>query len=178
MQFFLTGFLADETAAQAVSRGVRRMPAVPVADRLCFVPVPRSIGHALRGPEPLIDGFRELHAGLLATAIAASADGRVVWFEASFAGGIGHQSAIGWQGGAVVFAASHGGNADRNAPPIAEWPVNRALRWLGVAATAGHDEWDTLRLGRHRKAEAWLDERIHRDRKPSPTPAEARNRAG
>jgi len=36
--------------------------------------------------------------------------------------------------------------------------VNAALRWLGVTAADGRDEFATVGLDRNRDTEAWLDD--------------------
>jgi hypothetical protein len=37
-----------------------------------------------------------------------------------------------------------------------QWPLNRALRELGVARGEAFDEFDAVGLGKHRHTEDWL----------------------
>lgn len=41
---------------------------------------------------------------------------------------------------------------------VADDAVNAALRWLGVTAADGRDEFATVGLDRNRDTEAWLDD--------------------
>lgn len=84
-----------------------------------------------------------------------SAHGPVVHATNDTHGGSpGEQAARIWQSGTVVFAQR--GHAYSG-------PISMALQRLGVTGgRIGHDEFDSVGLGRHRKTAAWLESPIQR----------------
>jgi hypothetical protein len=71
--------------------------------------------------------------------------GALAYVEARFYAGVGTQASVGWRDGAL----RHGPLASKDA-------INQALRFLGVEAQDGKDEFDTVGLGRHRLTDMWL----------------------
>lgn len=108
-----------------------------------------------RAADP-VAGFDTLTSRIAAEARAASDAGTVAYLEADFRGGVGTQASIVWCAGEVVLGPLRASNAERviGLPPLDEWPVNRALRYLGVHRDPRRDEFDALGLGRlHRDAD-------------------------
>jgi hypothetical protein len=86
----------------------------------------------------------------IAFAARASQAGALAYIETDYAGGAGQQSAALWSGGDLALKpttldASAVGNRPRST-----WPVNAALRGLGVQALGGLDEFDSFGLGAYR----------------------------
>jgi hypothetical protein len=79
--------------------------------------------------------FVHLVPGVAGAIAAASGDG-LAYIETDYFGGVGDQRAACWIRGERV---------------LANGLVNRALALLGVRASAGKDEWDTVGLGKHRR---------------------------
>jgi hypothetical protein len=156
MSFQLTALVADESCL-AVLSAHRLARVVRVDQGLVIVPLYRALLHGL-GPSAKLEGFEHVHQGVAAWAREISRTGAVGLFEASFEMGIGQQAAVLWRDGEIVFGPVSGGHTGRTVPRLSDWPVNRLLRELGVVAASGRDEWDTLRLGRHRRMEGWLEE--------------------
>jgi hypothetical protein len=75
----------------------------------------------------------------------ASIRGEIAYIEAEFFGGTGAQVNILFQHGASVAGVAVGPRE-----------INRALQFLGVAASPGRDEFDTVGLGKHRDTEDWV----------------------
>lgn len=126
---------------------------VSLDDTFGAIPLLRPLQLQLNDSRPL--GLRKgepLPARLSEALAAASLTSPVIYLEADFVGTLGAQAAIVWVAGEVALGPlvidlerPIGG---ARVPPISDFPVNRALRHVGVRALAGHDEWDTLRLGR------------------------------
>lgn len=71
--------------------------------------------------------------------------------ETNYFGGNGDQAAAVYQGGREIMA-----------PAVATiGPINAALRHLGVQASAGLDEFDTVGLGRFRDFDEFFDPDLH-----------------
>jgi hypothetical protein len=100
---------------------------------------------------PLLPLLEEDQQSLNATAQKfcrqLSLGSRLAYVEAEFFGGVGTQACVLFERGAV-----HEG------PLIETEAINHALRFLGVQATDGKDEFDTVGLNRERKTEDWLRE--------------------
>ncbi|MEU3457755.1 hypothetical protein ABZ671_29815 [Micromonospora sp. NPDC006766] len=94
----------------------------------------------------LSPALRELLAGW-------SRQGPVAYLEAGFAGGLGHQSAVVWLGGAVSWGPCFDDRFDR---PRAEWPINAALTRLGAEPGPWIDPFAELGLHLERDTAGWL----------------------
>lgn len=157
MRFQLAGLIAEKDVLRAISAD--RLPAIALDGRLCFTPLARTLAQARLGLiDPPIAGFKHLGASLCERARIASTLGPVAFVEADFVDALGNQAAIAWGGGEITLGPVHEGHlTGRVVPPIAEWPVNKALGFLGVVAGRGLDRFDTLRLGRHHRTELWIE---------------------
>jgi hypothetical protein len=146
MSFLLAAFIGNE-------------PAVAAAASLAGCHRVARLGHDLHLVELTADGmsepqyselFHHLTPPLAAAASTASAIGDVGYIEANFFGGDGNQSCIVWRDGEVVLGALRVDDEEPPTPRLRDWPINRALRFFGVKAQSGHDEFDTVNLGRFR----------------------------
>lgn len=94
----------------------------------------------------------------------------VMYCEAEYFGGSGGQLALVWQNRQVVLGpiCTRWGQVDQplNVSLLSNMAINRALKKLGVEAPFSHlapgtihqhnlDEFDTVRLGRHRHTQDW-----------------------
>lgn len=182
--FRLAAVIGPEAALCRLFEPSRRVVVAPLTASLALVPVTRELVRTLRpsrregaavGPVPfgrsaasvaIEPGFRWLHAQIALRAADRSSEATVAYVEAEFVGGTGAQSAIVWRDGAPVLGPlhvshdDHGGSREAviaRVPHVNDWPINRALRELGVVALPGRDAFDTVRLGRHRHLEEWLE---------------------
>ncbi|MYV43003.1 hypothetical protein GT030_30095 [Streptomyces sp. SID1328] len=79
----------------------------------------------------------------------------MAYVEAEFFGGVGEQRVAVWDGGTMVLGPLH---VEEGQPfPTVGSPISQALRWLGVVASAGEDEFSAAGLDRHRHGETWAD---------------------
>lgn len=88
------------------------------------------------------DDLALLSAALERVIRDASHGAQLAYIETDYFGGIGTQSAIGWENGAVA-CGPFGSNSN-------ERPINTVLAWMGTIAYPGSDEFDALTLGRFR----------------------------
>ena len=86
-------------------------------------------------PISIVDWLRELSHAC-----------EVGYVEADYFGGNGFQSSIAWKDGQISFNPVHDINA-----------INQLLKHMGVQAGPSMDEFETVRLGRHRHTEEWID---------------------
>lgn len=123
-----------------------------------FVPV-----EDIPAPGNLVPGFLELTEKLAEEAAEASSAGPVLYLHMEFHGGAGTHDAMGWHKGAAAFgplftrtpreAAAEQYVAVQSGRDMA---INAGLRWLGVKAAEGKDEYATLGLDRYRWNADWL----------------------
>lgn len=92
----------------------------------------------------------------LAQAARASRATSLAYVETDYFGGVGRQNALLWRDGTLVLRPAELwiGKEAAVARPRSLWPINATLRGLGVVATEGYDEFDTIGLGAWRSNEA------------------------
>jgi hypothetical protein len=112
---------------------------VPLRFGLAGVPLTDAVVAALGGDgaEPPFIEFVKLTAAAAAWVREASMKGPIAYVEAEHSDGAGWHAAVAWRGGDRLFGPQH---------VEGRGPVNEALRQLGVVATQGLDEFDTLDL--------------------------------
>lgn len=96
--------------------------------------------------------FEYLAPEWASAAAEASRDAPIAYVETQYHGGHGGQAAIVWEAGKVVL-----GPTDNYAEPTDPWPINSALRRLGVSARDRSDEFLALGLGMARCSEDFTD---------------------
>lgn len=96
---------------------------------------------AEKRPNPY-DDLALLSAALERVIRDASDGAQLAYIETDYFGGIGTQSAIGWENGAVA-CGPFGSNSNVR-------PIDTVLAWMGAVANTGSDEFDALTLGRFR----------------------------
>ncbi len=135
---------AGVTPAALCALGIARLPGgTPYATRRRLT--------WLTGPE---SGFAVLTPGMAALVEAGSGLGPVAYVEADYHGGGGTQTAVVWQSGRLMTGPLLLGRREEYDDETA--PIMVALRALGVAATAGRDEFAVAGLGRHARTVDWF----------------------
>lgn len=142
---------ADIAAAFAVAADAP--PPTELLSSLVIVPLSDRQFDRISGLEPgaYVAGFAYLSASLTEALAAASSEGPVVYIETEYFGGTGSQAAAVFVDGEMVLAEHQ---ADTRDTHRRDGPINKALRLLGVSASGGRDEFDTLGLGRFRDVAA------------------------
>ena len=158
MKFDLVAVVALESSLVSAMLGLPRVLPVPLGQGWSLLPITRAVHVASAGHSAVaFPGLSHLRQGLAERLAAASNNGPIAYVEADFRGGIGGQASVVWENGAVALGPLRCNHHEGRVPVIKEWPINRALRHLGVVASPGRDEFDTLRLGRFSTTEAWAD---------------------
>jgi hypothetical protein len=134
----LHAFLGRPDLLARLAPHIRDLRLIALPQGLALAPiVPEQ--YPLGDDEPAGPGDLIYCPGSIADAAAlVSRHGLVGWMESDYHAGIGESRAALWRDGAFV--------------PMPE--VNPLLRELGVACTAGLDEWDTVGLGGLRASES------------------------
>lgn len=148
MSFTLEAILLDKAA----TRHAPDFPTVVLSKGITLLPVTDDVFDQVAATSPSSETrgpFWKLSGALEALIIDVSRHGRVAYIEADYFGGTGTQSAAVWHNGWVIMEPEHANGIG---------PINRALSALGVIAAPGQDEFDAVKLGRHRRTSAWTDE--------------------
>jgi hypothetical protein len=112
--------------------------------------------HRAYGTGEWLDAGPNLTTTDMAFAARASEAGALAYVQTAYFGGAGAQCAVLWGGGDVAMKPAWldkvaVGNRSRST-----WPINAALRALGVRAAAGHDEFESFGIGLYRTHDAIL----------------------
>lgn len=94
-----------------------------------------------------------ISSGDMAFAAEASRQGPLACLETSYFGGAGQQAAVVWMDGEIVLGPHMLKRQDQERRSPALWPVNAALRMLGVVAGTGEDEFQAMGLHFYRSNE-------------------------
>ena len=122
---------------------------VPLSGDLALLPMVEVLRNAIQSQnhdperEPQWPFWHLSPEGAMTVAETCT-EGALVYVEARFYAGVGTQASVGWSNGAL-----------RHGPVTAPDAINRALRFLGVAADDGRDEFETVGLGRRRATHEW-----------------------
>lgn len=127
----------------------------PLVQNLALVPITEDLAreleiHFIESEEPWL--INDMAAGVASAASRLSSANDVAYVSTEYFGGVGGQRAIVWRAERIVF------QADNHTSSSAGWPnspISRALRFMGVKAAEGEDEFDTIGLGKYRSTEEW-----------------------
>lgn len=138
--------------------GSRQLPAARLASigqGLSLMPMTDEFFDSIAfGGEEGALGFWRLPEGFAKTLADWSTAGPVAYVEAEYFGGVGEQTAVVWEAGAIALGPLHEPEG-RPSPPAGS-AISQALRRLGVVAGVGEDEFKAVGLGRHRSVDGWL----------------------
>jgi hypothetical protein len=109
--------------------------------------------------------FYLLSSAVTAWAEQLSINGPMAYIEADFWGGVGSQNAVGWKRGQLSLkpisteVGWDKANFTFTGPPLREWAINQALRFIGVVSEPDDlDEFEAVGLRKHRQTEDWIEE--------------------
>lgn len=92
-----------------------------------------------------------------------SFSGACAYIETDFFGGVGTQTAVVWKNGRIVLgpiASEHLGTISKEGKVVVtlvDEAVNEALKFIGIVAYQGKDEFETAKLHRFRENESALE---------------------
>lgn len=109
--------------------------------------------HTAYGTGDWIEAGPLLSSTDLAFAAKASRGAALAYVETDYFGGAGRQCAVLWRDGAVVLKPTEMDAETGRTRPRSLWPINMALKGLGIIAAAGGDEFTVSGLGGWRHTE-------------------------
>ena len=112
--------------------------------------------HRANGTGDWLDTGARLTTSDLAFAAGVSRTGPLAYLETDGVDGDVQQSALVWASGTLVLGPLFLSGGQAVVPPRHLWPINAALRGLGLRARAGSTEFDTFGLGQFGSNEAIL----------------------
>jgi hypothetical protein len=142
--YSLQALITLRPALRACDLGFREARVVHLSQDVVMIPITDALYDEV-GDGGAVERFWKLSPGLEGLAKRLSAAGSAVYVEAEFFGGVGEQNSVGWAEGQRVLGPIHALDA-----------INHALRFLGVRASSGQDEFDALGLGSRRETLEWL----------------------
>jgi hypothetical protein len=148
MGYTLEALIASTAVFAAVPPSLMHVKVVSLAQGLSLVPVTGELHDelGLTRAKPF-EEFWLLSQNLAEFAATLSQQGKVVYVEADYFGGVGTQATVGWHRGHVDLGPLYGeGGA-----------INEALRWLGIKRDGFLDEFEAVGLRQHRETEAWAE---------------------
>ncbi len=116
---------------------------VSLSDEFSLVPITDELFDALGGGVPG-PHFEKLSPAVEQWVKELSRFGPIAYVEAEFSGGVGSQSAVVYDSGAVIVHPIHSTDA-----------INQALRHLGASKGDATDEFEALGLPMHRNTRDW-----------------------
>lgn len=147
----LRPFLAASARARVFSLSPSSpFPVLPLDDDL------HDALHAAYGTGDWLEAGAMLTSSDLAFAAQASRGAALAYVETNYFGGQGSQSAALWRDGALMLKPSEMANENSPSRPRSLWPINVALRTLGVVARPGSDEFEALGLAAWRQTDEIL----------------------
>lgn len=135
------------------------------SDQFAIIPAPTQLLNELIAAysAPYSDrsnGFAYLGGGLEQLLIEYSHQAPLVYIETDYFGGPGYQGGAVYSGGTCTFIGSDMKTpSDRNLP--SSWPINSALRELGITARGAFDTFGRIGLGRWRQISELVDDAKH-----------------
>jgi hypothetical protein len=152
----ISGFIARAAELSEVARALQGSRICPLGAGLAFLPLSDAIWHGDDAAAPF-DHLHQLTESLAGWAAEQSVNVPIAYIETDYFGGTGSQSAVVWKGNSVALGPVFCGEDDNGKFHASEvGPINAALRFLGVNATRGMDEFETVGLHRYRDNETWL----------------------
>lgn len=106
--------------------------------------------HVSYGTGDWVESGPQLSSGDMAFAAKASRGGVLAYLETEFFGGIGTQGAAVWAGGVLVLGPLALEFGQQTRRPASMWPINAALKRIGVVPAAQRDAFETFGLGAYR----------------------------
>ncbi len=125
--------------------------------------IPLESGHRQTSSEKIIEPHEESTPDIEATIKDLSFYGRCAYIETAYFGGIGAQVSETWENGQIIEGplVSYDGIENKvqsTHRTIVDYAINQALKNIGVTCEEGHDEFDTVGLGRYRSNRRILEE--------------------
>ena len=141
MAYTIQAFIGD--TADAKSAAPSGSLIVTLSQSKALVPLTASVRkeHGILFLPLTDDGSDKVPESVM---VFASRAKKIAYIEAEFFGGDGTQAAAVWEDGRLIFG-----------PVVGDDAINQALRLLDVEKKEFFDEFEALKLGRHRDTDEW-----------------------
>lgn len=137
---------------QAEAKRFLATPIASIPQRLGVLTVERESIDPSGVDEEMVFEDWPLPCRLVAFAKEISLRTPVAYVATEYHGGVGSQRAVVWEAGDVIFGPACD---DTDFSRIRTWPINAALRLIGVKRRWFRDEFDSINLGNYRENEAF-----------------------
>ncbi|GGJ28069.1 hypothetical protein [Paenibacillus hunanensis] len=151
MGYYFNGILTSMEAWTTYKAKYEHLCAIELYQHIVAIPISDDFYDELNNEQAVkVQNYDYLIESIKQLCSDFSMISRTAYIEVEYFGGVGTQNAIVWDATHIIFEDTS-----------SEHAVNKALQQLGVVRTDDHDEFDTVKLGRHRSTERWLKEEKH-----------------
>ncbi|RYE25948.1 MAG: hypothetical protein EOP51_02255 [Sphingobacteriales bacterium] len=148
MGYFLEAFICHQDDAQVFSKYYRSAKLVDLKQGLVLVPLGEELLNEITtvSSDSNIEGFELLTTDIERQVLNVIDDRPIAYIEAAYHGGDGGQLGLIWAESRRVKLLSFG-----------QGRINDVLKYFGVTAGIGLDEFSTLALGKFRSTKEWVN---------------------
>jgi hypothetical protein len=147
MGYYLQAFICKTTDINCLTIIFDKAVRVDLAQGLSLIPMTEDLFDQINefNVTNEIDSFFYLTENIENKILLSIGDRRFSYIEAEYHGGQGGQVAVIWENGKRVKLLPYGQNR-----------INNVLKYFGVVADKGQDEFLTLGFGLHRHTQEWV----------------------
>jgi hypothetical protein len=137
MGYYLQAFIGKEKDVTSVFRRFNSVIIHDLEQGISVITLTEKLFYEITNSTPSenIPGFEYLTSSLETNVLKIVGSVAIGYVEASYWGGEGNQSGVIWQNGERIFFSINEQDV-----------INKVLRYFGVSADKGYDEFDTLRF--------------------------------
>ena len=162
MGHHIQAFISREELLREIAHHYPAAIVIPLSQRFAMMPITEQFYDELpspQHPEKADKHFLYLGPKVHHIGKAFSVKAPLAYVETEYFGGIGFQGAVVWANGQIIFGpALTGDREDFQTDDLSDNAINIALHKLGVLKGGSRDEFDAIRLGKHRDNESWIEE--------------------
>jgi hypothetical protein len=147
MGYYLQAFICRQKDRECIKTKFDKAVSVDIGQGLSLIPMTEELFDQINNFEisPSIEDFEYLTENLESKILSVAENNLISYVEADYHGGEGGQRAIIWK--------------DKNRQLLlgfGQERINQVLKYFGVAANQGEDEFLTMGFGLRRHTEEWL----------------------
>lgn len=148
MGYYLEAFICFQTEANLLRDKFDKAVSVNIGQGLFLIPLTERLYDQINNfAEPiLLNNFEYLSESIERNVLDTLGNAKFAYVEAEYFGGEGGQNAIIWNNG-----------RREQILPFGQDKINQVLRYFGVAAKDGKDEFNTLGFHFHRNTKDWIE---------------------
>ena len=148
MGYSLFAFVGKQPELQTIAGKCKNAKVIMLKQGIGIIPLSRDLYDEINNFESSdeVESFIYLNSNIQTRILELIKTGVIAYIEADYSGSIGEQQAILWNDGTKIMHYKNRLGA-----------INSILKRLGVSASNGMDEFDTVDLGRNRSVDDWLE---------------------